>query len=305
MILLARRRASIVTGALVGVLASLVAIYPFAARLDAQRLEITTLDVGQGDSIFVAFPGGKTMLLDGGGLPGSTYVRSRRPGIDVGEDVVSPYLWSRGLQRLDVVALTHAHQDHLGGLAAILRNFQVGELWVGRDIPSAAYESLLSQARERGISVVHRQRGDQMDWNGVRVQVLWPDTVQPLQPAANDDSLVLRLQSGNESFLLTGDIERPAERALIENGDALAADFLKVPHHGSRTSSTATFLDSVRPRFAVISVGDNNPFGHPAADVVQRIEAGGARLYRTDRDGAVTILTDGSKLQVLSFLNGE
>jgi competence protein ComEC len=305
MILLARRRGTLVTGALVGTLAALMAMYPFAPRLDAQRLEITILDVGQGDAIFVAFPGGKTMLLDGGGLPGSTYIRSRRPGIDVGEDVVSPFLWSRRLKRLDVVALTHGHQDHLGGLAAVLHNFQVGELWVGRDAPSTAYTALLAQAREQGIPVLQRQRGDQVDWNGVRMQVLWPDNIQPVRTAANDDSLVLRLQSGNETILLTGDIERPAERALLADGDNLGAGFLKIPHHGSRTSTTGTFFDSVHPRFAAISVGDNNPFGHPAADVVQRIEAGGTRLYRTDRDGAITILSDGHDLQVHSFLNGE
>lgn len=301
MILLAKRRAAMGAGTVLAGLAALVAIYPFAPRLDAQRLEVTILDVGQGDSIFAAFPDGRTMLLDGGGLPGSAYLRSRRPGIDVGEDVVSPFLWSRGLKRLDVVALTHAHQDHLGGLAAILRNFSVGELWVGRDTESAAYTALLDEARERGVPVIHRQRGDEFDWGGVAMRVLWPDRLEPATTAANDDSLVLRLESGHEALLLTGDIERPVERALGADGDALGADFLKVPHHGSRTSTTEPFLDSVHPRLAAISVGENNPFGHPSAEVLQRIEAEGARLYRTDRDGAVTVLTDGNQLDVRAF----
>ena len=301
MILLARRRAMLAAAAIVVTLAMVIAIHPFAPRLDSRRLEVTIVDVGQGDSIFVAFPGGKTMLLDGGGLPGSGYIRSRRPGIDVGEDVVSPFLWSRGLKRLDVVALTHAHQDHLGGLSAILRNFQVGELWVGRDIEIPAYAALLAEARELGIPVVHKERNDQMDWNGVDIQVLWPDNLEPAKSAANNDSLVLRLQSGRETLLLTGDIEQPVERALNADSDSLAADFLKIPHHGSRTSTTAPFLDSVHPRFAAISVGENNPFGHPNAEVLRRIESEGARLYRTDRDGAITILTDGNEIEARTF----
>lgn len=302
MILLAKRRAALVAGAAVATLAVVIAIYPFAPRLDAQRLEITMVDVGQGDSIFVAFPGGKTMLLDGGGLPGSAYIRSRRAGMDVGEDVVSPFLWSRGLKRLDVVALTHAHQDHLAGLAAVLRNFQVGELWVGRDIQTPAYAALLDEARASGVPVIHKKRGDRLNWNGVRMQVLWPESLEPAKAAANNDSLVLRLQSGMETLLLTGDIEQLVERTLEANGDSLAADFLKVPHHGSRTSTTAPFLNSVHPRFAAISVGENNPFGHPNADVLRRIESEGARLYRTDRDGAITMLTDGQQMEVRTFL---
>ena len=305
MILLARRWAARAAAIMVAALAALIAIYPFAPRLDAQHLEITLLDVGQGDSIFLAFPDGKTMLLDGGGLAGSAYVRSRRPGIDVGEDVVSPFLWSRGLKRLDVVALTHAHLDHLGGLAAVLHNFQVGELWVGRDIQSPAYMALLQEAREHGVPIIHRQRGDQLDWDGVRMQVLWPDNIEPARTAGNNDSLVLRLEAGHEILLLTGDIERPVERALLDDGDSLGADFLKVPHHGSRTSTTGPFLDSVHPRFAAISVGENNAFGHPHADVLERIATEGAHLYRTDRDGAITILTGGNQMEVHTFLTSD
>jgi competence protein ComEC len=303
MILLARRWAALAAAVVLVALAAVIAIYPFAPRLDAQRLEITVLDVGQGDSLFLAFPGGRTMLLDGGGLAGSAYIRSRRPGIDVGEDVVSPFLWSRGLKRLDVVALTHAHQDHLDGLAAVLRNFQVGELWVGRDIRSSAYMGLLAEAHELGIPVIHRQRGDQFDWGRVNVRVLWPDNIEQARAAENNDSLVLRLATGSETMLLTGDIERPVERALLDDGDSLSADFLKIPHHGSRTSTTKPFLDSVHPRFAAISVGENNPFGHPNTDVLERVTTEGARLYRTDRDGAITILTDGKQMEVRSFLN--
>jgi len=301
-ILMAKRRATWAAGALLLTLALLIALSPFAPRLHKDRLEVTVLDVGQGDSIFVAFPGGRTMLVDGGGLPGSSYIRSRRAGIDVGEDVVSPFLWARGLKRLDVVALTHAHQDHLGGLAAVLRNFQVGELWVGRGVPTRAYAALLTEARARGVPVVQRRRGEQIDWGLVRMRVLWPESADPANVAQNDESLVLRIETGRQSLLLAGDIERPVEHALVASGDSLSTDFLKVPHHGSRTSTTEAFLDSVQPRFAAISVGETNPFGHPNTDVLRRIAGRGTRLYRTDRDGAITVLSDGKRLELRTFL---
>jgi competence protein ComEC len=160
----------------------------------------------------------------------------------------------------------------------------------------------LRVARERSIPIVHRKRGDQIEWQSVRMRVLWPEDNGPQRTAENNDSLVLRLEAGQESMLLTGDIERTVERTLSDEGDALAATFLKVPHHGSRTSTTQAFFESIHPQFAAISVGENNAFGHPNADVVERIESSGTRLYRTDRDGAITIMTDGTQMNVQTFL---
>ena len=279
----------------------LVASHPFAPNLERGRLEVTVLDVGQGDSIFAAFPDGRTMLIDGGGLAGSEWVGGSRSGTDVGEEVVSPYLWSRGLKRLDVVALTHADHDHVDGLHAVLANFQVGELWVGRDDARPAFLSVLEEARSRGISIVHQFQGDEISWHGARTNVIWPPGDANAGASPNDASLVLRLSDGHAGFLLTGDIEKRTEEKLVEEHAPIASDFLKAPHHGSKTSSTPEFLASVAPRVAVVSVGEANAFGHPSESVVERYEQDGVRLLRTDRDGAITAVTDGTNFSVHTY----
>jgi competence protein ComEC len=289
------------SAAVLAALTLLVASYPFAPNLARGKLEVNVLDVGQGDSIFAAFPGGRTLLIDGGGLAGSEWIGGQRSGPDVGEEVVSPYLWSRGLKRLDVVALTHAHHDHLDGLHSVLDNFRVGELWIGRDEETRAFQNLLAEARSHGVTIVHQTEGARFDWQGVRGEVLWPPDPGPVEEASNDDSLVLRLSDGGVRLLLAGDIQQHVEEKLARDRAPLTADFLKVPHHGSKTSSTEAFLAAVAPRVAVISVGETNSFGHPSENVVERYEHAGVRLLRTDRDGAVTALTDGQNLSVHAY----
>jgi competence protein ComEC len=284
--------------------AVVIATYPFSPRLAPQRLELTVLDVGQGDSLFLSFPHGRTMLVDGGGEIGTFHAGGMRSGIDVGEDVVSPYLWSRGLKKIDVVALTHAHEDHIGGLPAIFENFRVGELWVGRDIHSAACRELLAAARAHGVAVRHLKQGDLFSEDGVSVCVLWPENLSEGQSAKNDDSLVLRLADGAESFLLAGDVERPSERRILAEEQPVQINFLKVAHHGSKTSTTEPFLAAAHPAFAAISAGRDNIFGHPSPEVTERLEAAGVRVFRTDRDGAITASTDGTTLSVSTFAHG-
>jgi competence protein ComEC len=283
------------------VFAILVAVHPFAPRLSRGKLEVTVLDVGQGDSIFVAFPDGRTMLVDGGGQAGSEWVGGYRSSTDVGEEVVSPYLWSRGIKHLDVVALTHAHHDHLDGLHSVLANFNVGQLWVGRDEETPAFLNLLAEARARGIGIVSQIQGREFDWDGATGHVLWPADGSTVTAAANDNSLVMRIEDGGERFLLPGDIEKKVENELVAEKAPLAADFLKVPHHGSKTSSTDAFVGAVAPRVAVVSVGQGNQFGHPVDTVVERYTHAGTRFLRTDRDGAVTAITDGHDLLVRTF----
>lgn len=283
-----------------------IAIFPFAPRWSAGKLELTVLDVGQGDSLFVVSPHGRTILIDGGGSFGGFPGHEERNGIDPGEEAVSPYLWSRGFQKLDVVALTHAHQDHIGGLTAILENFRVGALWIGREVESAALANLEKVAREKKIPIVHEIRGNDFSWDGVETQFLWPE-IAPAEigpSPKNNDSLVLRLKYGDRSMMLPGDAEKQAESSMLsDNGEAaLRADVLKVGHHGSKNSTTMEFLAAVRPRVAVISAGEDNPYGHPNPELLERLTTAGVRILRTDRDGAVHVLADGKKLEISCFV---
>jgi competence protein ComEC len=269
-------------------------------------LELTVLDVGQGDSLFVVSPGGKTLLIDGGGAFGSFPGHEERNGVDPGEKAVSPYLWSRGFQKLDVVALTHAHQDHLGRLTAILDNFQVARRWIGREVSSLALARLEELAHRRKIPTEHELRGKSFSWDGVDGDFLWPQTApeEIVISAKNNDSLVLRLRYGSRSILLPGDAEKQVEREILsENGaEAMHSDVLKIGHHGSKNSTTPEFLAAVRPRFGIISAGEDNPYGHPSPELLERLENAGVRILRTDRDGAVHMLTDGARPEITFFV---
>jgi competence protein ComEC len=271
--------------------------HPFQPLLERNRLELTAIDVGQGDSLLVAFPDGKLLVMDGGGI--ATFGKKSRTQLDIGEDVVSPYLWQRSIRRIDVLALSHAHEDHIGGLRALLDNFQVGELWTGAMPETPQWAAVRKKAAARGVRIVPMVRARSFVYGGTKIQVLSPapDYV-PREVAGNNDSLTLRLTYLRRSFLLSGDIEKQVESELAASNLLARTDVLKVAHHGSRTSSTQEVLDGLRPAFAIISCGYANSYGHPHPDTLRRLEQEHSEILRTDLDGLVSVKTDGYRISV-------
>jgi competence protein ComEC len=267
----------------------------------SRNLVVTFLDIGQGDAAVVQIPGGGTVLIDGGG----TYDGS----FDPGARVVEPFLRAHGITHLDTVALSHPHPDHLGGLHRIVARFPVHSLWTsGDDGHNPDYARFLAEARARGIPTPVPAH---WEINGAVIEPLGPFVAQrtpdgraeehigaPEGTTVNDASLILRVAFGGRAVLFTGDIEANGEGELAGRtsvGQSVASDVLKVPHHGSRTSSSAELLQAVHPEMAIISLGWRNRFHFPRPEVVERYQARNIRVLRTDLDGAVTvsIATDG------------
>ncbi len=271
--------------------AAVAALYRPTPRIVSSKLEITAIDVGQGDSLLVVSPEGRTMLIDGGGAIGPF-----RGEFDFGEDVVSPYLWARGLDHLDVVVLTHAHDDHIGGLPRVIENFHPRELWIGINPETTALTRLYRVAAANHVQVLRHVAGESFDWSGTHVRVLSPPSDwQPKPLPKNNDSLAFLISYGNTSALLAGDLEKKMEKFVAT--ESPQADLLKVSHHGSATSTIPELLEAVRPRFAVISVGFHNSFGHPRRVVLERLQEAHVSTYRTDRLGAITFLLDGTTVE--------
>lgn len=272
-------------------LAAGIAVLPRQIDHPHDALLMEAIDVGQGDSLLLITPDGKTLLVDGGGFGGGPHQAPQ--DYDIGEEVVSEVLWSRGIRHLDAVALTHAHSDHMGGLPAVLRNFHPDELWVGNNPRFGAYNALLDEAASLHVRVVSLRAGDAFFFGPTQVTVLAPfRNYQPGPEPTNNDSLVMRVAYGATSAMLEGDAEAPIEQAMLAE-PGLASTLLKVGHHGSITSTRPEFLAHVAPQWAVISCGLRNRYGHPRMEVLQALEAAGVRTFSTDINGASCFRLDG------------
>jgi competence protein ComEC len=264
-------------------------------------LRLTFIDVGHGDSILVEFPKGKRMLIDGGGLHEDRF--------DIGKNVIAPFLWGKKIRRIDVLALTHPDPDHLKGLNFIASQFSVGQFWDnGFQTDSEPYLHLRKILEEKQIKTfsLNEETPPQM-MNEVEISFLNPPTRETAQRKVqnprdlNNSSLVMRLRFKNVSVLLTGDIGKEAEERILRRGDPLKADILKIPHHGSSSSSSPLFLDGVKPTYAILSVGERNIARLPHPEVLKRYLQLGSKILRTDKHGAITVTTDGEKIEVETY----
>jgi competence protein ComEC len=275
-------------------------------RANDARLRITVLDVGQADAIVVQTPHGHAMLIDAGGRLERSAASSGSAAEAVGERIVVPFLLRHGIHALDAIVISHPHGDHAGGVAPALRRLRVAELADGgQRYGGHAYQDAIATARSERVSIVYPRAGTQ--WrtdDGLTLHFLGPSLpfIANSRNDINENSIVFTLRYRDFCMLFTGDAGAAAEeRFLTEHAD-LRCGVLKVGHHGSAYGSTPQFIAAVHPRYAIVSVGRHNMFGHPAPATIETLERFGAQIFRTDENGAVTIATDGHSSTISSVL---
>lgn len=258
----------------------------FILNIIPKKLKIHFVDVGQGDCTFITTPQNKTILIDGGGSMSEEY--------DVGKSTLLPYILDRGYTKLDYVFISHFDQDHVGGILTILEELRVGQVYISKqEQDSENYQKFLKIVKNKKIQVKVLKQGDCLKIeNNLYFDILWPIEEQIQENVLNNNAMVMKLRYGKFSMLFTGDIEDVAEKKILdfyeEKGeDILKSDVLKVAHHGSKTSTTQSFFEKVNPKICLIGVGKNNMFGHPTAEVLERIN--GTKIYRTDENGEIIL----------------
>ncbi len=290
--------------------AFVIVFHPFSSPRPDGRLHIDFLDVGQGDSALITFPNGETMLVDGGGSINFRGDNNDSDGENfepdlprIGETVVSEFLWEKGYSRIDYILATHSDADHMQGLVDVAKNFHIKTAVFGRTPESDPDLIELAEIMARKHTAIKQvAQGDSLQLGGVTIEILHPVRDAALDLVSeNNNSLVLRFIFGERIFLLTGDIEKETESGLLQNSVFLDADVIKVPHHGSRTSSTQGFVEAVNADFAIVSVGRRSMFGHPHREVVERWTKSGAKVMTTGEKGTMSFSTDGHDLKVSTF----
>jgi competence protein ComEC len=269
--------------------------YPFQPANSS--FTVTFLDVGQGDSTVIEFPGNRVMVIDAGGFPRSTF--------DTGESIVSPFLWSRGYKKIDYLVCTHLHPDHAGGMAAVARNFRVKEFWYSEENPDMPLDRETRQALPRKVIKRKIRAGLKLSVGKVQIEALYPDEEAfSIFKPGNELSAVLRLKYGHRSFLFSADITRNVENYILSRTpEKLKASVLKLPHHGSRSSSGEQFLDMVSPEWTVITAGRNNVYGFPDQTVLSLLKSKNIQILRTDLAGAVEFRSEGQKFLIRTAAN--
>jgi competence protein ComEC len=267
-----------------------------------KNLTITFIDVGHGDSILVEFPKGKRMLIDGGGLHEDRF--------DIGKNVIAPFLWKKKISRIDYLVLTHPDPDHLKGLNFIASHFSIDQFWdngfQGNSEPYLQLKETLLRKKIKWLSLNEKTLPQMI--NGIQIFVLNPparkgSNSKEQDPSfLNNQSLAMKIKFKNIGLLLTADIQKEAEYRMLREGFPIKVDILKIPHHGSGSSSTPPFLQRVKPTFAILSVGERNIGRLPHPEVLRRYKEMGSKIFRTDRHGAITVVTDGETIQIETFL---
>ena len=303
------RRFTRIAGFVAVVACAMAIVTGSVARQDIRGLRLTMFDVGQGDALMLQVresnvrgaggrnTGPRALMVDTGGSPfGGSF--------DIGSRVLEPALWARGVSALDALLLTHGDPDHIGGALPLIEDLNPRQLWEGVPVPRASsLRSVLARASASGIVIEQRRDGEEFRLGDARVLVLHPPPPDwERQRVRNDDSVVLEVVYRDVALLLTGDIGADVERAIVPRLVPAKTRVLKVAHHGSRTSTSPELLEAWRPQIALISCGRGNPFGHPAPDVIARLEESGARIYRTDLDGEITVDTDGRHVSIATFV---